>query len=119
LIFNHLKTDDIKKIIDIQLKLTRETLEKQDKELVISDEVIDYIIKEGYSREYGARHISRCVRKHILEKVAHLSLEKEWDYARQVSCSMDKEVDDVVVHLEPVGIETLEDDKFIEGVNVE
>jgi len=119
LIFNHLKTEDIKKIINIQLKTTREELEKQDKEMAISDEVIDYIIREGYSREYGARHISRSLRKHILEKVAHLSLEKEWDYARQVSCSMDKEEDDVVVQLEPVEIETLEDGKFIEGVNVE
>jgi ATP-dependent Clp protease ATP-binding subunit ClpC len=119
LIFNHLKTEDIKKIINIQFKTTREELEKQDKELVIPDEVIDYIIREGYSREYGARHISRSLRKHILEKVAHLSLEKEWDYARQVSCSLDKEEDDVVVQLESVEIETLEDGKFIEGVNVE
>lgn len=119
LIFNHLKTEDIKKIIDIQLKTTREELEKHDKELAISDDVIDYIIKEGYSREYGARHISRILRKHIFEKVAHLSLEKEWDYARQVSCSMDKEEEDVVVQLESVEIETLDDGKFIEGVNVE
>ncbi|MFC2145975.1 AAA family ATPase [Acidobacteriota bacterium] len=119
LIFNHLKTEDIKKIINIQLKVTREELEKQEKELVISDEVIDYIINEGYSREYGARHISRSLRKHILEKVAQLSLEKEWDYARQVACSIDKEEDDVVVHLEPEEIETLGDSKFIEGINVE
>lgn len=119
LIFNHLEIDDIKKIIDIQLKITRAELEKQDKELVISDEVIDYIIKEGYSREYGARHISRCLRKHILEKVAQLSLEKEWDYARQVSCSLDKELDEVLVQLEPAAMETLEDDKFIEGVSME
>ncbi len=118
LIFSHLKIEDIKKIINIQLKVTREELEKQEKELVISDEVIDYIIKDGYSREYGARHISRNLRKHILEKMAQLSLEKEWDYARQVSCSMDKELDDVVVQLEPVEIE-MDDDKFIEGVNVE
>ncbi|MGD2088211.1 MAG: AAA family ATPase [Candidatus Aminicenantes bacterium] len=119
LIFNHLKTEDIKKIINIQLKLTREELEKQDKELVISDAVIEYIIEEGYSREYGARHISRTLRERILEKVAQLALEKEWDYARQVSCSLEKEEDNVVVQLESVEIETLEDGKFIEGVNVE
>ncbi|UCH98399.1 MAG: AAA family ATPase [Candidatus Aminicenantes bacterium] len=119
LIFNHLKEEDIKKIIDIQLKATREQLEKQDKEMVISDEVMDYIIREGYSREYGARHISRTIRKQILEKIAHLSLEKDWDYSRQVVCSVDKEEDQVVVQLESVGIETVDDGKFIEGVNVE
>jgi hypothetical protein len=51
--------------------------------------------------------------------VANLSLEKEWDYARQVSCFMDKEEENVMVQLESVEIETLEDGKFIEGVNVE
>jgi ATP-dependent Clp protease ATP-binding subunit ClpC len=88
LIFNHLTEENIKKIIDIQLKGTREQLEKQDKELVVQDDVIDFIIRNGYSREYGARHLGRMLRKYILERIAHLSLEKEWDYSRQVVCSM-------------------------------
>jgi ATP-dependent Clp protease ATP-binding subunit ClpC len=118
LIFNHLKSEDIKKIIEIQLKLTRENLEKQEKELVIRDAVLNHVIKEGYSREYGARHISRTLRKQILEKIAHLSLEKEWDYARQVVCAMDDEEEELIVHLETAAMETVADDNLIEGVNI-
>ena len=118
LIFNHLHEDDIRKIIDLQLEITREQLEKQDKELIVHDEVMDFIIREGYSTEYGARQIARVVRKHILEKIAHLSLDKDWDYARHVVCTLDK--DDIVsVQLEPLDIETVDEDKLIEGVNIE
>jgi ATP-dependent Clp protease ATP-binding subunit ClpC len=133
LIFNHLQEDHIRKIIDIQLKDTRDQLEKDDKELVLEEEVVDYIFRNGYSKEYGARHISRALRKYILEKVAHSSLEKEWDYARKVICSLDKDGDEeeILVRLEPREIEaepmedetleaeTLSGDKFIEQVNIE
>lgn len=108
MIFNHLEEDDIKRIIDIQLTTVRENLSKQDKELILKDEVMDFVIRHGYSQEYGARHISRILRKHILEKVAHLSLEQEWNYARQLVCSLgtdDEGEETVVVNLEADGIE--------------
>lgn len=111
-VFKHLDEEDIKKIIDIQLEGTREYLEKLDKELVIKDEVIDYIVKAGYSREYGARHISRALKSNLLEKIAKMSLEKEWDYAKYVVCSMDK--DEVEVRLEPGGTAPLADEALVE-----
>ncbi|MCI0470246.1 MAG: AAA family ATPase [Candidatus Aminicenantes bacterium] len=111
-IFNHLDDADIKQIIDIQLEGTREYLEKSGKELVIREETIDYMVKVGYSREYGARHISRALKSHILEKIAKISLEKEWEYARYVICSMDK--DEVEIRLEPAGTESIAGEELLE-----
>ncbi|MCU0287268.1 MAG: ATP-dependent Clp protease ATP-binding subunit [Acidobacteria bacterium] len=88
-IFEHLKENDIKKIIAIHLAGVFEQFEKMDKELIIKDEVIDFIISNGYSKEYGARHIARALRQYIMEKLAQCSLEKDWDDARQVICSLD------------------------------
>jgi ATP-dependent Clp protease ATP-binding subunit ClpC len=121
LIFNHLQANDIKQIVEIQLRETKEQLEKEEKELIVRDEVIDYIIKHGYSKEYGARHISRALRKYILEKIAHTSLDKSWDYARQIVCSIDSDndIEEVAVHLEPNEMAPLDDEKYIEGINVE
>jgi ATP-dependent Clp protease ATP-binding subunit ClpC len=121
LIFNHLHEDDVKKIVDIQLEATRKQLEKEEKELVVSDELIDYIVRCGYSKEYGARHIGRTLRKQILEKIAHVSLDKSWDYARQVLCSLESNEDgeEVVVHLEPAEVAPLDEEKFIESIKVE
>jgi ATP-dependent Clp protease ATP-binding subunit ClpC len=128
LIFNHLREEDIKQIIDIQLKFSREHLEKENKELILHDDVIDYIMRNGYSKEYGARHIARAIRKLILEKIALSSLDKEWDYARQVVCELDKNGDEeeVAVHLETMGgevigehvNESVGEENYIEGINV-
>jgi ATP-dependent Clp protease ATP-binding subunit ClpA len=85
--------------------------------LVIKDEVIDFIIEKGYSKEYGARHISRTLKKQILEKIAHCSLEEEWENARQMVCSLHK--GEVVLQLETEEIAPLDESKLIEQMNIE
>jgi len=121
LIFDHLKNSDIRKIIDILLEASREQLSKEGKQLLIRDDVIQHVIDVGYSKEYGARHISRVLRKALLEKVAHASLEKEWEYARQVVCSMDpdSETNEVMVHLENVAVEAADEDTYIGEISAE
>lgn len=116
-IFDHLSNEEIKKIINIQLKTTREQFEKMDKELIIRDEVIDFVIENGYSKEYGARHIARTLKKHLLEKIAHMALEEDWEETRQVVCSIEK--GEVSVHLETEEIAPLDAAKLIEQVNIE
>jgi ATP-dependent Clp protease ATP-binding subunit ClpA len=119
LIFNHLHADDVKQIVDIQLKDTKDQLEKEEKELIVGNDVLEYIIKQGYSKEYGARHISRALRKYLLEKIAHAALDKSWDFARQVVCTMDHNNDEVTVQLEPNEMAPLNGEKYIEGINLE
>jgi ATP-dependent Clp protease ATP-binding subunit ClpC len=113
-VFNHLEKEHIKKIIGLQLTNTREHLKKLQKELIIKDEVIDFIIKTGYSKEYGARNIARVLRKHLLEKIAHCSLTKEWNSTKQVICSMNKE--DISIKLELEEIEPMDNSKLMEDV---
>lgn len=88
IIFRHLQDKDIQAIIDIQLQEVRRDLEKQGKELVIKDDVLDHIARKGYSLEYGARNLTRVLKKELLEKIAYLSLEKEWDDARFLVCRL-------------------------------
>lgn len=111
LVFKHLDEDDIKEIIDIQLTGTREYLDKLDKELILRDEVIDYLVKEGYSKEYGARHITRTLKSHLLEKIAKASLEKDWEYAKYVVCAMYK--GEIEVNLEPADTDSLSDEELV------
>lgn len=111
-VFKHLDEEEIKKIIDVQLKGTREYLEKLDKELVIKDEVFDYLVKIGYSKEYGARHISRALKSELLEKIAKSALEKDWEYAKYIVCSLYK--DEVEVSLEPGSTASIPDEEMME-----
>jgi ATP-dependent Clp protease ATP-binding subunit ClpA len=99
IVFRHLHDADIKAIIDIHLLEIRHDLEKQGKELVIKDEVLGSIARKGYSLEYGARNLTRVMKKELLEKIAYLSLEKEWDDARYLVCRLNH--DEVEIVLEP------------------
>ena len=87
-IFRHLRDEDIKAIIDIQLREVRRDLEKQGKELVIREDVLAHVASRGYSLEYGARNLTRVLKKELLEKIAYLSLEKEWEDARFLVCRL-------------------------------
>jgi len=88
IVFHHLRDGDIKAIIDIHLLEVRRDLEKQGKELVIRDDVLAHIAAQGYSLEYGARNLNRVLKKELLEKIAYLSLEKEWEGAHYLVCRL-------------------------------
>ncbi|MBE0664847.1 MAG: ATP-dependent Clp protease ATP-binding subunit [Candidatus Aminicenantes bacterium] len=96
-IFRHLLDEDIKAIIDIQLREVRRDLEKQGKELVFKDDVLAFIARKGYSLEYGARNLTRVLKKELLEKIAYLSLEKEWDDARFLICRLQDDEIEIIL----------------------
>ncbi len=99
IVFHHLRDDDIKAIIDIQLREVRRDLEKQGKELVVRNDVLAHVAARGYSLEYGARNLNRVLKKELLEKIAYLSLEKEWPEARYLVCRLNG--NEIEVVLEP------------------
>jgi ATP-dependent Clp protease ATP-binding subunit ClpC len=100
IVFRHLHNDDIKAIIGIQLREVRRDLERQGKELVVPDDVLVHIAARGYSLEYGARNLNRVLKKELLEKIAYLSLEKEWEDARCLVCRLHD--DEIEIIPEPV-----------------
>ncbi len=87
-VFRNLDPGDIKKIINIQLEGTIKKLQKEGKMLKVSEKLIDHLVSVGYSREYGARNISRTIKSLLLEKIAYLSLKPEWDEGNMVNCTM-------------------------------
>jgi ATP-dependent Clp protease ATP-binding subunit ClpA len=88
IVFRHLRNSDIMAIIDIHLREVRRDLEKQGKELIIGDDVLAHIAAKGYSLEYGARNLNRVLKKELLEKIAYLSLEREWEDSRCLVCRL-------------------------------
>ncbi len=64
-LYNPLTKEDMKAIIDLQLKELAERLEEQDIRLRISDEAKDYVIKESYDVRFGARPMKRYLQRHV------------------------------------------------------
>ncbi|MEK7195216.1 MAG: AAA family ATPase, partial [Patescibacteria group bacterium] len=69
-IFNPLSVEDIKKIVDIQFDLIEKKLGLKKIKIGIEDRVKEYLLKEGFSSEFGARPLKRLIQKVILDKLA-------------------------------------------------
>lgn len=72
ILFNILSTDAIRDIVRIQVKIVEDRLKEKEIELVISEKVMDYLAREGYSPRYGARPLKRLIQTKILTPVANL-----------------------------------------------
>jgi len=73
--FNDLNEEVIRKIVDIQLHRVLKRLAEQNIELEIDQSVKDYLAKNGYVPEYGARPINRIIKRGILAELSKYILE--------------------------------------------
>lgn len=70
LYFEHLKKDDIIKIIDLELKPVINRIVKAGFNINITDEAKAKLAEEGYHKQYGARPLKRVLQKYIDNAVA-------------------------------------------------
>ncbi|MGC9968196.1 MAG: AAA family ATPase [Minisyncoccia bacterium] len=70
IIFSPLHKKDIQKIVDIQIGLIEKRLAERAIKLEIDAAAREYLAKEGFSAEFGARPLKRLMQKVILDKLA-------------------------------------------------
>ena len=75
IIFDRLSDDDLKKIVEIQLRRLTKRLENQKITLELSDAAKARIAREGYDPVYGARPLKRAIQKEILDPLSLQILE--------------------------------------------
>jgi ATP-dependent Clp protease ATP-binding subunit ClpC len=66
IVFRSLIRDDLKKIVDIELKKVVKRLKEKGLVLVVTDEAKDLLIEKGTSLDYGARPLRRAI-ENLLE----------------------------------------------------
>jgi ATP-dependent Clp protease ATP-binding subunit ClpC len=66
IVFRSLNSDDLKRIIDIELSKVSKRLKEKNLTLVLTDEAKDFLIEKGTNMEYGARPLRRAI-EHNLE----------------------------------------------------
>ncbi len=77
IIFDILSEESVKKIVEIQVSEVMKRLTEKGIELSLSPAVYDYLAKEGYSPQYGARPLKRLIQNKILTPVANLLIGQE------------------------------------------
>ena len=70
IIFDRLTEDDLKKIVEIQLRRLTKRLEQQKITLNLSDSAKALIAREGYDPVYGARPLKRAIQKDLLDPLS-------------------------------------------------
>jgi ATP-dependent Clp protease ATP-binding subunit ClpB len=75
-IFDILPMEAIREIVKIQINLVRERLVIKEISLELSDKTYEYLAKEGYNPQYGARPLKRVIQNKILNPIASLIISK-------------------------------------------
>ena len=72
IIFNILSPQAIRKIVELQIDIVKERLKNKDITLEVYHDALEYLAKEGYNPQYGARPLKRLIQAKILTHAASL-----------------------------------------------
>ena len=84
IIFNPLAGKEIEKIVDLQLEILKKRLAEKGINAAIDDSLKNYLAKEGFDAEYGARPIKRLIQKFILNNLADRIIRGELKNAKKI-----------------------------------
>ena len=69
-IFNYLKKEQIKKIVDLELSKVEKRLASKEIKIDISEKAKEILVKEGFDANLGARPLKRIIQKLILDPLS-------------------------------------------------
>ncbi|MAF66300.1 MAG: NDP-hexose 4-ketoreductase [Planctomycetes bacterium] len=76
-IFNPLGYDDLQRIVHLQLAEVAVRLAERGVVLDLTENAIDFLIKQGHNADYGARPLRRAIERHIEDPLAEHILRSE------------------------------------------
>src|SRR5881275_253854 len=88
IIFDRLTEEELKKIVEIQLKRLVRRLENQKITLELSDAAKAFVASHGYDPVYGARPLKRAIQKYILDPLSLEILEGKIREGQRIKTDM-------------------------------
>ncbi len=70
IIFHRLTRQDLRQIVDIQLRRVQARLEEQGYAMQVSEQAKDYLAEKGYDPVYGARPLKRTIQRELQDPLA-------------------------------------------------
>jgi ATP-dependent Clp protease ATP-binding subunit ClpB len=84
IIFDRLSEEDLKKIVEIQLRRLTKRLAQQKIDIELSDSAKALLAREGYDPVYGARPLKRAIQKFILDPLSLDILEGKFHEGQKI-----------------------------------
>lgn len=95
IVFTKLEREELRQILDLMLKEVAEEASEKGMTMEVSDDVKEFLLKEGYDEKYGARPLRRTIQKYIEDEIAEKYLLKK--LAEGSHIKIDLEEDNVIV----------------------
>lgn len=95
--FNSLQLDDVKKIIKLEIKKLMERVAVMGLNVSITDAATDFLAKEGWDSNYGARPLKRAIQKHVEDLLAEEILQNENVQSQTLVVDYDDVLEDLVI----------------------
>ena len=97
IVFNKLSEENIHKIIYIEIDKLKDRLSDMGYDIKLDKSAMEFIAKEGYHEEYGARPLGRAIQIHIGNLIADEILMGNIREGSQIKISFDKKENKVFV----------------------
>ena len=75
-LFDILTLGAVREIVNIQIGLVKERLQTKEITMELSQAVYEFLAKEGYNPQYGARPLKRIIQNRIMTPIANLMVSK-------------------------------------------
>ncbi len=79
IMFQPLTREEVRKIVELQLKNVQKMLEKSGIKLTATKKAVEFIASVGFDPQFGARPIKRVIQKNLLNKLSRMILEEKVD----------------------------------------
>jgi ATP-dependent Clp protease ATP-binding subunit ClpB len=99
-VFRPLDQDDLRQVVDIQIRQVRQRLADQKVGLEITDAARDLLVELGFDPHYGARPLRRVIQRTVLDPLAVKLLAGEFQPGDTVV--IDAEAGSIVLRRAPV-----------------
>jgi ATP-dependent Clp protease ATP-binding subunit ClpB len=90
ILFKLLSKDDLRKIVELQLKHVQEMIAKKDMLLEFTDEAKDWLARLGFEPTLGARPLKRVIQNHVVNKLSEKILAGEFAQGDTILVDLDK-----------------------------
>ncbi|HET6781652.1 MAG TPA: ATP-dependent chaperone ClpB [bacterium] len=77
IIFHPLSAEQLRQIVDLQLRYLHDRLASQKMGLEVTDAAKDYLAREGYNPDFGARPLRRLIQREVENRIARMVLAAE------------------------------------------
>jgi len=96
IIFHGLEQEHMRAIADLMLEKLRQQLRGQGMDLEVTDKAKDYIAKEGYDPQFGARPLRRFIRRHLENVISNMILKGDFKEGDKIVVDFDEQNEQLV-----------------------